>query len=65
MKKMYKTGTLEGPDGRAIKERHWTDHGKPKYHTNPHDHNISWDANGNPIFDESQNYWDGIIPVFP
>jgi len=39
-----------GPDGRAEWERHHTDHGNPKIHTNPHDHIIGWDENGNPIF---------------
>ncbi|KGG79954.1 hypothetical protein Y919_08895 [Caloranaerobacter azorensis H53214] len=41
--------TKIGPDGRAIKERHHTDHGNPKYHTNPHDHEIKWE-NGKPRF---------------
>ena len=54
-----------GPDGKATKERHWTNHGKPKYHSNPHDHDISWDVDGNPDFGSSQNYWDGNIPIFP
>ncbi len=35
--------TKIGPDGRAIKERHYTDKPNPKYHTNPHDHIINWD----------------------
>jgi hypothetical protein len=39
-----------GLDGRATKEIHYSDHGNPKNHTNPHEHNIRWDKNGNPIF---------------
>lgn len=39
-----------GRDGRAFKEIHHTDHGFPKYHTNPHEHTIKWDNKGNPIF---------------
>ncbi len=54
-----------GSDGRADKERHWTDHSTPKYHSNPHDHNISWDENGNPVFGRPQNYWGKSIPLFP
>ena len=42
--------TTIGSDGRATKETHKTDHGFPKYHTNPHDHKIEWDKDGNPIF---------------
>jgi hypothetical protein len=29
-------------DGKAVVERHITDHGKPKIHSNPHDHIITW-----------------------
>lgn len=57
--------TLIGPDGRATRERHWTDHVNPKKHSIPHDHDITWDANGNPVFGPPQNYSDGTIPVFP
>ncbi|MCD7855643.1 MAG: hypothetical protein LUG66_08545 [Clostridiales bacterium] len=42
--------TLIGSDGRAVREKHNTDHGNPKYHDNPHYHDIKWDENGNPIF---------------
>ena len=42
--------TYIGNDGRAIKEKHYTDHGNPKHHTNPHEHDIEWDNEGNPIF---------------
>jgi hypothetical protein len=43
--------TFIGPNGRAIREVHYTDHGNPKHHTNPHEHSIMWDKNGNPIFE--------------
>jgi len=33
--------TKIGDDGRAIKERHYSDHQKPWAHTNPHDHDIN------------------------
>lgn len=56
--------TKIGADGRAIKERHFTDHGNPKYHSNPHDHEIVWSENGNPIFTKAINYWDSNIPKF-
>lgn len=42
--------TYIGRDGRAIREKHYTDHGNPKQHDNPHEHIITWDENGNPIF---------------
>lgn len=53
-----KSGTNEtfyGPDGRAELERHYTDHGTPNIHTNPHDHIITWDDKGNPDFGEHIN----------
>ena len=54
-KQVNRTGYKEthiGPDGRANKEIHYTDHGNPKHHTNPHTHTIRWDSNGNPIFEK-------------
>ena len=39
----YNRATKIGVDGRAIKERHFTDHSQPDKHTNPHDHFINWD----------------------
>ena len=59
------TETHIGSDGRADKERHNTDHGHPKNHTNPHDHTITWDESGNPSFGKPENYWDGNVPIFP
>ena len=57
--------TQIGNDGKATKERHWTDHGSPKHHSNPHDHDITWGPDGKPSFGPPQNYWDGNIPLFP
>ena len=34
-----------GNDGWTVKIRHFTDHGWPKYHTNPHDMIIEYDPN--------------------
>ena len=46
------------------KERHHTDYGYPKKHTNPRDHDITWTDEGHPQFGPPQNYWDGKIPIF-
>ena len=47
IKRTFKDGywvdTKIGDDGRAIIERHYTDHNRPWAHTNPHDHIITWD----------------------
>lgn len=51
-----------GKDGRAVRERHLTDHGKPKLFSNPHAHKITWCASGVPIFSAPINYWDGNAP---
>jgi RHS repeat-associated protein len=56
------TETRIGPDGRADKERHNTDHGTPNLHTNPHEHDITWTPEGNPNFGKPQNYPDGAPP---
>ena len=54
----YDIDTKIGPDGRATKERHYTDHGFPKKHSSPHDHEINWD-NGYPDPGKAINYPDG------
>lgn len=54
----HKTVVKYGDDGYAILERHYTDHGFPKYHTNPHDHLISWKDN-RPDFYKQINYPNG------
>jgi len=53
------TKTKIGSDGRASKERHYSDHGNPSKHTNPHDHDINWGPDGNPQFGPPINYPDG------
>ena len=65
IKKEGSNETNIGSNGKADKERHWTDHGNPSKHTIPHDHDISWDPQGNPHFGPPQNYWDGNVPIFP
>ena len=47
----YRVDVKIGEDGRAVKERHYTDHDQSWAHTNPHDHIIRWDGKrGSPIF---------------
>ena len=62
IKRNGKQETKIGTDGRAIKERHNTDHGNPKVHTNPHDHDITWDEEGNPVYSDPINYPDDAPP---
>ena len=38
----YRIDVKYGLDGRAEKERHYTDHGYDNKHSNPHDHIINW-----------------------
>jgi len=59
----YKTKDSYGKDGKATKERHYTDHGRPDKHSDPHDHEINWD-NGRPELGPPINYPDGNIPEF-
>jgi hypothetical protein len=54
--------TKIGPDGRGSRERHYSDHGNPRRHTNPHDHDIEWKENGDPDFGPPINYPDGAPP---
>lgn len=52
--------TKIGKDGRAERERHYSDHKRADKHTNPHDHIILWDAKrGNPLPQGPINYPDG------
>lgn len=51
-----------GSDGKADYERHNTDHGNSKAHTNPHDHKIDW-SNGFPDLGKPINYPDGAHPL--
>lgn len=58
----YARETKIGEDGRATKERHLTDHGRPWAHTDPHDHTIEWDQNtGAPRPSSPINYPDGAL----
>ncbi len=62
----YSVKTKIGDDGRAVSERHYTDHGYPTEHSNPHDHIFSRDPNTgfpDPQFDVV-NYWNESIPEF-
>lgn len=62
-----KIETKIGADGRAERERHWTNHGKPKFHSVPHDHIINWDfpIKGIPNFEKPHiNYFDEKFPEF-
>lgn len=52
----YRRETKIGSDGRAIWERHHTDHGYPSKHSAPHDHEIDW-SKGFPDPGEPINYW--------
>ncbi len=54
----YDRETKIGDDGRAIKERHYTDYPNSKYHTNPHDHEIDW-SDGFPRLGPPINYPNG------
>ncbi len=61
----YRRDTKIGNDGRAEKERHYTDHKKPWAHSKIHDHIFSWDPETgipNPNF-ERINY-EGDVPEF-
>ncbi len=56
----YRVDTKIGADGRAVTERHYTDHNKPWAHTNPHDHPIHWDnPAGYPDPQQPINYPEG------
>ena len=47
-----------GSDGKADYERHETNHGNSKAHTEPHDHKVDW-SNGFPDLGKPINYPDG------
>lgn len=58
----YDRETKIGEDGKATRERHHTDYPNPKYHTDPHDHEIDW-SNGYPKLGPPINY-PGGAPEF-
>lgn len=56
--------TKIGPDGRAIRERHETNHHRPDKHSIPHDHEIHWDnPDEHPVPGSPINY-KGDAPEF-
>lgn len=56
----YRIDVKYGSDGRAVKERHYTDHKQDWKHTDPHDHIIYWNPErGNPLPQGPINYPDG------
>ena len=59
----YKVSTKIGNNGKAIMERHWTNHNRPWLHSDPHDHPIDW-SNGCPQQQRQINYVDGKAPEF-
>ena len=61
--KGYSVDTKIGDNGYAIRERHYTTAPNEKYHTNPHDHEITWEDNY-PNLGKAINYWDGNVPEF-
>ena len=57
----YERDTLIGEDGRAAAERHYSDHGNPKEHSEIHDHLIFWDPNrGTPDPQPPINYFESV-----
>ena len=55
--------TKIGRNGKAVKERHYSNHKKGHKHSNPHDHNIDW-KNGYPNLSSPINYPKDNIPEF-
>ncbi len=66
MKNGERYDTKIGLDGRAVCERHYTDHHQDYVHTNPHDHNINWEYPklGFPNFEKPHINYYGDIPEF-
>lgn len=58
----YPRDTRIGEDGRAERERHYTDHDSPGKHSSPHDHEMDW-SKGFPDPGNSINY-PGGAPEF-
>ena len=57
----YDRETIMDQEGKARVERHYSDHGKPQTHSNPHDHDIDW-SRGYPYLEPPRNYPDGKAP---
>lgn len=58
----YDVETKIDQDGRAVMERHFTDHGSPNAHSIPHDHEVDWSL-GYPRLGRQINYSDEV-PAF-
>jgi len=57
----YRVDTKIGLDGRAERERHYTDHRRPAKHSDPHDHIILWnETTGSPMPQGPINYPDKV-----
>lgn len=52
-----------GNDGKAVAERHFTDHGRSDKHSVPHDHTIDW-SNNYPKLSSPKNYQGDEVPAF-
>lgn len=61
-KSSYIVKTKIGNDGKAVLERHETEHGTPNSHSNPHNHEIDW-SKGFPYIGKPINYLD-VVPEF-
>lgn len=59
----YKVKDYYDKNGKAVAERHYTDHYKPAHHTDPHDHTIDWSRNV-PAMGDRTNYSNGEVPSF-
>lgn len=59
----YRKLTKIGDDGRAVMERHFSDHNTPGKHSAVHDHIVDW-SKGYPDLGQAINYFDGNIPLF-
>ena len=59
----YYVDVKYGSSGKAIMERHYSIHYPNNIHSNPHDHEITWE-NNHPNLGPPINYWDGQIPEF-
>ena len=66
MKNGERYDTKIGPDGKAVLERHYTDHDQDWAHTNPHDHRINWERPkvGFPNYEKPHINYHEDIPEF-
>lgn len=51
-------------ENRAVKEIHYTDHGNPKRHSNPHTHKIKWLPSDSYYFDYLHGNLDEVSTIF-